>query len=291
MARSQPGVFRDEKIMQSTISQSVEYKGVGLHTGKATRMVFHPAPPGTGILFRRVDLAGKPEIPADVDHFQELPVMCACVAANNGAQIQLIEHLMASLNAFGIHNLVIELDNAEPPFENGSAEFLVSMIKEAGIESQEAPDRTVVISTPIVFKEGEVELVALPSRSFRVTFFASYENPHVGTQSYSLEVTPESFQEEIAMARTFCFESDVNLMMDQGLLLGASEDSALVFGEAGLLNGTLLFPDEPVRHKVMDLIGDLYLLGAPLRAHVTAVRSGHHSHARFVKLIRKETGL
>jgi len=277
--------------MQQTIQKQVEIKGTALHNGKPSRMVFLPAPPGTGILFRRVDLPGKPRIPARVDYFKELPIMCSCVGNENGAMVRIIEHLMACLNAFRIDNLMIEIDNEEIPFMEGDAAFLLRLVKEAGIKVQNAPREPVRIKAPIVFKENGVEMTACPSDVLRVTFFASYPNPHVGSQSLTLEVTPESFASEIAAARTFCFESDVEEMLRHGLLRGATENSALVYGEKGLLNGSLRFPDEPVRHKIMDLIGDLYLLGAPLLAHVTAFRSGHIAHARFIKFLRKEAGL
>ena len=274
--------------MQRTISKEVEFIGTGLHTGKRTRLVLRPAPPETGICFRRMDLPGKPEIPGRVEFFQPLPIMCSCLSHSNGARILLVEHLMACLNAFGIDNMIVELDNEEPPFEDGSAQFFVSMILDAGIAKQNAPDRIVEIRKPLILKEGDVELTAFPSDSLRVTFFASYPHPLVGVQSFSVEVTPENFMEEIAPARTFCFERDVENMMNQDLLQGATENSALVFLSSGLLKGSLQFPEEPARHKIMDLIGDLYLLGAALHAHVTAVKSGHNSHARFVKKIREE---
>lgn len=261
----------------------MEFNAKGLHTGKATHMVFLPAPPDTGILFKRVDLPGKPLIPAHIDFFREMTFMCSCVANGSGAFVQLIEHLMASFHAFGIHNLIVELDNVEPPFEDGSASFLVSMLREAGVEEQNAPDKIISIDKPLVYKQDDIELTVYPSDTFRVTFFASYPNPVVGNQSFSLEVTPESFMKEIAPARSFCFEDDVREMKKYGLLKGATEKSALVFGQKELLNADLLFPDEPVRHKVMDLIGDLYLLGAPVRGNVTANKSGHFSHARFIK--------
>lgn len=274
-------------MQQKTIKKAVECKGIGLHTGKQTRMVFQPAPPNVGIRFRRVDLPGKPEIPARYDHFIETPIMCSTVG-RNGAQVRLIEHLMSALCAFEIDNLVMEIDNEEPPFDDGSAMMFASLLKETGIEKQNEPRKFITLSQPVVYKDGEIEMTAFPADSFRVTFFASYPHPLIGNQSYSLEVTKESFNKELASARTFCFEKDIKNMMDWGLLKGATENSSLVFGDKGLLWGKLNHPDDPVRHKLVDLIGDLYLLGAPLKAHVTASRSGHNSHARFVKLIRKE---
>lgn len=251
-------------------------------------MTFLPAPSDTGIRFRRTDLKNKPEIPAHIDSFRMMPFMCSCVSIQDNVFVQLIEHLMACFHAFGIHNLVVELDNEEPPFEDGSALFPTSMILEAGIEEQNAPDRFIQVDKPLIYKKDDIEISAYPSDAFRVTFFASYTNPAVGDQSFSIEVTPESFEKEIAPARSFCFESDVELMVKNGLLKGATEESALVFGKDGLLNGVLRFPDEPVRHKIMDIIGDLYLLGAPVYAHVTAFKSGHFSHAQFVKKMKGE---
>ena len=272
---------------QKTIKKITEYKGIGLHTNKQTRMVFQPAPPNSGIRFRRVDSPGKPEIPARYDHYIETPIMCSTVG-RNGAQVRLIEHLMSVLCAFEIDNLVIEIDNEEPPFDDGSAMMFVSLIKEAGIEKQKEPRRFITLSHPVVYKDGGVEMTAFPADSFRATFFASYPHPLIGNQSFTLEVTKENFIKELASAQTFCFEKDVKNMLDWGLLKGGTIKSSLVFGEKGLVCGKMNHPDDPARHKLLDLIGDLYLLGAPLKAHVTASRSGHNSHARFVKLIRKE---
>lgn len=274
-------------VYQRTIKRRVEYRGVGLHSGRETHLAFLPAPPDAGIIFRRTDIAGAPEIPAQVEYFIETPIMCSTVGIGN-VEVRLIEHIMATLCAFGIDNLLIEIDNDEPPFEDGSALPFVSLLREAGCESQDTLRRPLRLNEPLVYKEGEVEMTAFPAANFRVTFFVSYPHPMIGNQAYSMDVTPESFVREIASARTFCFEQDVQNMMVSGLLKGASENSSLVFGDRGLLLGKLQCPDEPVRHKVMDLIGDLYLLGAPLMAHVTANRSGHNAHARFMKLIGKE---
>jgi UDP-3-O-acyl N-acetylglucosamine deacetylase len=274
--------------MQKTISNRIEYSGIGLHTGKITKIAFVPAMPDTGIKFRRTDLKGRPEIPATSDFFIEMPVMCSCVGLENGTRVQLIEHLMAVFCAYGIDNLIIEIDNEEPPFEDGSSKFVVEMIKNAGIKEQDAPDRIFRLSKPVVFKQEDIEITAFPSDSFRVSFFGSYNHPLIGTSAYSMEMDAENFSREIAPAKTFCFEEDVEKMRKVGLLKGASENSALVFGKESLLVGELQYPDEAIRHKLLDLIGDLYLLGARLLAHVTASRSGHITHARFVKLLRKE---
>ena len=277
--------------MQNTIEQMTEYRGSGLHTGKDCVIRLLPAKPGAGVVFRRVDLPGKPEVPATVDFFEESPVMCSGVIHENGARVRLIEHIMACLHAMKIDNILIEMDLEEPPFEDGSAEYFLNLLKKAGIKQQDAPEKLIKLHEPVLYREDGVEITAFPSSSFRVTFFAEYPHPLVGSQSFSLEVTPESFTREVARAQTFCFEHDVQAMKKHGLLLGATEESSLVYGKEGLINGRARYPDEPVRHKVLDLIGDLYLLGAQLSAHVTARKSGHRTHARFVKKIRKECGL
>ena len=276
--------------MQKTIQEIASFTGTGLHSGSESVITFIPAEPDTGIIFRRSDLPRKPEISCVAENFADLPVMCTCIRRED-ASVQVIEHILAPLNAYGINNLVIEMNNTEPPFEEGSSAYVVDMIEKAGILEQDAPDRALEIEKPVVFRNGDVELTAFPSESLRVTFFAHYDHPLIGSQSFTMEVTPENFKEEVSRARTFCFQNDVDQMLVAGLLKGASENSALVYGREGLVNGYLHYPDEPVRHKTLDLIGDLALLGRPLKAHVTAWRSGHQAHALFVKKIRKENGL
>lgn len=276
--------------MQRTLREKISFSGVGLHSGHQSIITFIPADKDAGIRFRRTDLPDKPEILSVADNFTELPVMCTCIQ-HSKASVKVIEHILAPLNAFGIDNLIIEMDSEEPPFEDGSSAYVVDMIETAGIREQDAPDRTLKLDHPVIFRNGDVELTAYPSETFRVTFFAFYDHPLIGAQSFTLEVNPIEFKEKVARARTFCFQHDVDQMLGAKLLKGASENSALVYGDKNLINGSLIYEDEPVRHKTLDLIGDLALLGRPLKAHVTAWRSGHQAHARFVKKIRKENGL
>ncbi len=273
--------------MQKTTGKTVEFQGPGLHSGKMTLLRLIPAAPDSGIRFKRSDLQGSPEIPARVEYFRKMPFMCSALTAD-GASVQLIEHIMAALAAYGVDNLVVELDNEEPPFEDGSSMFISDMLEDAGLVEQGRPRQVMCLSRPVSYTNGEIEISAVPSDVPRLTFFAHYNHPMIGEQSFTIVPDIETFRSLLAPARTFCFEQDVNRMNAAGLLKGASEQSALVFGKEGLLNGSLLFPDEPVRHKMLDLMGDLYLLGAPLLAHVTAVKSGHESHAEFVKILRKE---
>jgi UDP-3-O-[3-hydroxymyristoyl] N-acetylglucosamine deacetylase/3-hydroxyacyl-[acyl-carrier-protein] dehydratase len=275
---------------QRTIKGSFVYEGIGLHTGKRVRTVFHPAPPFTGIRFRRVDLSPAIEIPASVDFVSEEEIRRNTTIANEGVVVHTIEHILASASGLQIDNMIVDIDSDEPPEpRDGSCAPFVEAFQKVGFENQGVPVRFLKITTPVVFGQDGVELYALPYKGFKVSFTIDYKNPHIGIQYASFEVTPELFVNEIAPARTFVLWSDVDLLKSQGLIKGGSLDNAIAVDTKGIVNNvSLRFTNEFVRHKILDLIGDLTLVGAPIEGHVIAVRSGHRFNLKFAQLLARE---
>ncbi len=299
---------------QSTVSGESSVSGIGLHTGTQSTIVFRPAPINTGVVFRRTDLEGRPEIPALIDHVVD--ISRGTTLGRGDVKIHTVEHVMASLAGLGIDNVYIDIHGIEPPVCDGSALEFVKALKNAGIVEQDSPRDYIVIDETVGYdavKRQGVELVALPSDDFRITFMIDYQNPAIGNQYTSMYSISE-FEMEYAPSRTFCFLSEVEMLKEAGLAKGGSPDNALVVidkpwdekeveylkrlfndgndvtrGENGILNGTpLRFPNEFVRHKTLDLIGDLYLLGHPVRGHILAARSGHKANIELVRKIRAQ---
>lgn len=300
-------------VHQRTIKKSVSMRGVGLHTGVTTTMTFKPAPEDYGIRFRRVDLGGKPEIPADVDHVVE--VERGTTLAVGEARVHTTEHVLAAVVGLQIDNIIIELDNIEPPIADGSAKPFVDMLMEAGLEDQEAPKDYLIIDQTIHYQNEEknVDIVALPTNDFRVSVVIDYNNPALGSQHTGLFNLEKEFVSEYASARTFCFLHEVEMLREQGLIKGGNLDNAIVIvdrdidqakmkslahrlgidhsvilGNSLTLNNKKLhFRNEPARHKLLDLIGDLALIGVPLKAQILAARPGHASNVEFARKVRK----
>jgi UDP-3-O-[3-hydroxymyristoyl] N-acetylglucosamine deacetylase len=267
---------------QNTLKEQADCVGVGLHSGRKVRLSLKPAPAHHGIVFRRTD-AGGTEIPARADYLSH--INHATCLSRDGVRIETIEHLLAALHALGVDNVVVELDGPEVPIMDGSASPFIYLIHEAGIRSQSAPKTYFGLRRPISVAEGGRFVAAYPSDHLRLSYTINFDHPLLKHQEYSLEMDESSFVEEIAPARTFGFLKDVELMRQAGLALGGSLDNAVVLGETGVLNNPLRFPDEFVRHKILDLLGDLVLLGRPLQAHVVGLRAGHALHTRLVKEI------
>jgi len=280
------GVVRQQR----TIKQSFTYEGLGLHTGKNVKMVFHPAPPNSGILFRRVDLEPNVEIPAKVEYIHDNEIRRNTTITKDGAVIHTVEHILASASGLQIDNLLIEIDADEPPEPvDGSCAPFVEAFQKAGIENQGVPVHFLKITDPIHYSEDNVELIALPHKGLRVSFTIEYENEHIGTQYSSFELNPDVFVRDIAPSRTFALMSDVEMLRSEGLIKGGSLENAVVVDRDGILNKEpLRFPDEFVRHKILDIIGDLTLVGAPIEGHIVAIRSGHLSNLKFVRLLSEE---
>ena len=300
-------------VQQVTIKKPVSMSGVGLHTGVSTHMKFKPAPENYGIRFKRVDLEGAPEIPADVDHVVE--VARGTTLAVGQAKVHTTEHVLAAISGLQVDNIVIELDNIEPPIGDGSAKPFVDMLLEAGLEEQDAPKDYLIIDQVIHYQDIEkgVDIVALPTDDFRLSVMIDYNNPALGSQHTGLFNLEKEFIPEYASSRTFCFLHEVEMLRDRGLIKGGNMDNAIVIvdrdlsddelrrlttklgishsiilGSTGTLNNKQMhFRNEPARHKLLDLIGDLALIGVPLKAQILAARPGHASNVEFARKVRK----
>jgi UDP-3-O-[3-hydroxymyristoyl] N-acetylglucosamine deacetylase / 3-hydroxyacyl-[acyl-carrier-protein] dehydratase len=271
---------------QRTVGAAVTIEGVGLHTGVTTRLTFRPAEPDSGLRFVRVDLPGAPQVPVRPANAGNLAAaMRRTVLRSGTTEVHTVEHVLASVAGLGIDNAILEIDGPEAPEPvDGSARPIVDAILGAGIKTQDAPRRYLRIAEPVAYTEKGIQLVALPHDGFRISFTIQYDNRLVGTQHVSFEITPETFASEIAPARTFVLHRDVKALQDAGMIKGGTTRNAVVVKDDEIASeGPLRYPNEFVRHKVLDLIGDLCLLGRPLQGHVMAVRSGHDSNVQFVK--------
>jgi UDP-3-O-[3-hydroxymyristoyl] N-acetylglucosamine deacetylase/3-hydroxyacyl-[acyl-carrier-protein] dehydratase len=276
---------------QKTIAKEIELQGSGLHTGNAVKLTFKPAPPHSGIKFIRVDLDPPVEVPALVTSIPDGADLPRNTSIGEGpATIYTVEHVLASCYALHIDNLIIELDANEPPEpRDGNYTAYLNALQEAGIENQGDPADLLRIESAVSWRDGDIELVATPADDFRISFTIQYSNPAIGTQYATYDITPETFASELAPARTFVLREDVEKLQEMGLIKGGSLQSALVFDGAEVMSDEpLRFPDECVRHKILDLVGDLSLLGVPIQGHVHAVKSGHAANIAFVRKLRKE---
>jgi UDP-3-O-[3-hydroxymyristoyl] N-acetylglucosamine deacetylase len=273
---------------ETTIHRPVEASGVGLHSGVPVRIRILPAPFSTGIVFVRTDLDNF-QVPASWRHVAR--VSYATSLMRQGVLISTTEHLLSVLYSMGIDNAYVEIDNLEVPILDGSGQPFVKLLAEAGIRHFRRKRRYLRIRRPVSVEDKGKRISIIPDDSFRLTCDTDYQEP-VGRQSLELEVTPERYASEIAFARTFGWESDLNQMRNMGLIRGASLENAVCFTATGVLNPEgLRAPDECCRHKALDLIGDLALLGRPLLGHVIAERAGHAMHAALVKTIMSDPSL
>lgn len=269
---------------QSTLKKTSSCVGVGLHSGKEVTLSLKPSSANTGIVFQRVD-ADNLQIPATVEYLSH--INHATCLARNGVQIGTVEHLLAALRALEIDNVIVELDGPEVPIMDGSSAPFIYLIHEAGIRLLSSPQQIIKITQPITVTEEGRSITAYPSNGLRLSYTINFDHPLLRHQEYSVDIEETSFINEIAPGRTFGFLKDVEIMRQKGLAVGGSLDNAVVLGETGVLNNPLRFPDEFVRHKILDLLGDLVLLGKPLHAHVVATRAGHEIHTKLVQSILK----
>ena len=300
-------------LKQRTIQKRVSFSGTGLHTGNKTTIIFKPAEVDTGICFKRTDIEGNPIIPADIDHVID-NYRDTTIGIDN-IHIRQVEHVLAAIYGLEIDNILIELDSNEPPVGDGSALPFVNILQKSGFQEQDSPKDYLEIEETVTFsdKTKGIDMVVFPSDELRITFMVDYQNPALGTQYTSMYSLTDEFVSEFAPARTFCFLNEVEDLYDKGLIQGGNLDNAIVIvdrqlskeelsklaqkfgvkeevalGTNGILGGKeLRYYNESVRHKVLDLIGDLALLGVPLKAHVMAARSGHATHVELVKKIRQ----
>ncbi len=274
---------------QRTIKDSIVLEGVGLQTGKRTRLNLNSAPENSGINFIRADLAGKPSVNLrSLDLGASLSSERRTTLGSGALQIQTTEHLLAALSGLGIDNITAELDGEELPGGDGSAKIFVDAIKNSGVAEQGAVKKILKIKEPVWCARDGSLIAILPDEVFRVSYTLAYESPAIGTQYYDIAIDENSFIREIAPARTFCLEEEAAGLLRMGLGKGANYDNTLVMGKNGPIKTVLRFPDEPVRHKILDLIGDLYILGTPILGHVVAIKSGHSLNMELVKKLKGE---
>ncbi len=274
---------------ETTLRRPVETKGVGLHSGAPVSMRILPAPPATGIVFVRTDLDRFP-VPASWRYVAR--VSYATSLMRQGVLISTTEHLLSVFYSLGVDNAYVELDNLEVPTLDGSGLPIVKLIAEAGLKTYKRRRRFLRLRRPVTLEDGGKRISVLPADQFSLTCDVFFPHPLVGRQVLELDVTPERYAAEIAPARTFGFERELDRMRDMGLIRGASLENAVCFSEGGVLNPEgLRFPDECCRHKALDLIGDLALLGRPLLGHVIAERAGHAMHVALVARIMSDPSL
>ena len=272
---------------QKTIARPVAISGVGIHTGKLVHLEIHPAPEGTGIVFRRTDRGGV-EIPALASEVSSVEL--ATSLGRDDVTISTVEHLLAAVRVSDIDNLRIDLDGPEVPILDGSALPYLHLLEAAGVRWQGAPRRILAITSPITVELGGKRIRASPYPGLRVSYAIDFAVPAIGHQEADLVVNRESFARELAPARTFALLAEVEWLHRRGLGLGGDRDNCIVFGPEGPTNTGLRFADEPVRHKALDVIGDLALAGSPVWAHVEVERGGHQVHFSLLEALRERPG-
>jgi len=270
---------------QRTLRRSVSCAGIGLHSGKKVTLALRPAPAGFGIRFRRTDLDGL-EIPATIANLGA--IQYATGLARDAGSVDTVEHLLSALVSCGVDNAVVELNRPEVPIMDGSSAPFIYLIQEAGVRKLAAARQYLKVVRPITLSTGDKRIALYPSDHFKVTYSISFDHPMLRHQARTIRLTEDAFIEQIAPARTFCFLKEVEMLRQNGLALGGSLDNAIVIGETGVLNNALRFEDEFVRHKILDLVGDLALVGRPIVGHVVAHRGGHALHTAFAARILEE---
>ncbi|TMQ62652.1 MAG: bifunctional UDP-3-O-[3-hydroxymyristoyl] N-acetylglucosamine deacetylase/3-hydroxyacyl-ACP dehydratase [Candidatus Eisenbacteria bacterium] len=271
---------------QRTIAKPISFEGVGLHTGQPCRVEFRPAPADSGIRFVRLDLPGAPEIPVSPRYAcADTEEMRRTILKSGDAEVHTVEHILAAAAGLEIDNLVIALTSKEPAEpRDGSAAPYVRMFQEAGLVDQHVPRRYFRVSEPVRYEENGVVLVGLPHDGLRITFTIEYDDAYLGTQHATYDIDRDVFIREIAPARTFVLQRDVDALRARGMILGGTLQNAVVVQPTGILNQEpLRFDNEFVRHKILDFIGDLYLLGRPALGHFVSIKSGHATNVRFVQ--------
>jgi UDP-3-O-[3-hydroxymyristoyl] N-acetylglucosamine deacetylase len=274
---------------ETTVQRPVEAKGIGLHTGVSVSIRILPAPPSTGIVFLRTDLDNF-SVPALWRYVAR--VSYATSLMRQGVMISTTEHLLSVFYSMGVDNAYVEIDNLEVPILDGSGSPYVELLTAAGLKSYRRRKRFLRIRRPVTVEAGSKRITILPSDRFLLTCDVFYDHPLIGKQSLDMEVTPQRYAQEIAPARTFGFSYELDQMRDMGLIRGASLENAICFDRQGVQNPEgLRFPDECCRHKALDLIGDLALIGKPLLGHVIAERAGHAMHTALVARIMSDPSL
>ena len=271
---------------QTTIAEPVSYSGVGLHSGKNVNMELQPAEADTGIIFVRVDLPGQPQVEARAENVTS--TLRATTIEDNGIKMFTIEHLMSALHGAGIDNIRICVDAEEPPVADGSSKAFYQLIQRAGIVHLDEPRQEMVIDQLYRVDDGDKFVLALPYDGFRVSFTSINPHPLIGIQYGDYEIDEKNYLKEIAPARTIAYEKEIEALHQMGLGLGGTLENVIVYNDKGWMN-QLHYPDELVRHKILDLVGDLRLAGV-VRGHFVAVKSGHALNTTMSKLLKEKLG-
>ncbi|MFO0985079.1 MAG: UDP-3-O-acyl-N-acetylglucosamine deacetylase [Planctomycetota bacterium] len=269
------------KRNQRTLKNVVEFAGVGLHMSKEAHVRLKPAEPDSGVHFIRIDLEDAPRIPATIDYIHDN--LRRTSLKMGAAEVHTVEHLLAVFMGLKIDNVDVEMDGPEVPGMDGSAQPFFDLIQAAGIQEQKAEKKSYKLETSIFFTEGDATIGASPGDGLHLGYTLDYPNTAVGSQYLSLELTPDTFATDIAPARTFCFAQEVEALRSRGLGMGASYENTLVIDNGTVIGNQLRFQNEFVRHKILDLLGDLYLLGADLEARIVATKTGHHANRELVR--------
>jgi UDP-3-O-[3-hydroxymyristoyl] N-acetylglucosamine deacetylase/3-hydroxyacyl-[acyl-carrier-protein] dehydratase len=283
LAKAQTRLFNSPVPNQQTLNQSVSFSGIGLHSGNKVMMTFLPAPANTGIRFRRVDLDGKPEVEARVENVTD--TNRSTTLAKGNVKVHTVEHVLAAFAGGGVDNAIVEIDASEPPIADGSSREYVRMIEEAGIVAQPDARETYAVTAPIELKQGDTVMSLFPHDAFKITCTSADKNGRF-TQFFSIEISPEVWKRELSHARTFCFYEEIEYLIKNGLIKGGSLENAVVIrDDAVLTNEPLRYAEEFVRHKILDIIGDLSLVGKPITGHVIAVKPSHGANCELAKAI------
>lgn len=272
-------------IKQTTLASQVETSGIGLHTAVPVHLRILPAPPDTGYIFKRTDLGGF-EIPASVEFIAHCSY--ATTLMRTGVMLSTVEHLLAALRGMQVDNAYIEVDNLELPIMDGSAEAFIELIERAGIVQQPLARKALMVRERISVEQGERRISVEPASAYEIDCLIDFKHPMIGRQHFCFDLTDGAFGREIAAARTFGFTEEIEALRRANLIRGGSLENAIVLTPEGMLNDTTLrFADEFVRHKILDIVGDLALLGMPILGRIRAERSGHILHASLMaKLLR-----
>ncbi len=273
-------------MKQTTLRRPAAISGIALHTGNRVSLTLQPAPADTGIRFRRTDLPRKPAVTARVENVVD--VQRGTTIADGDALVHTVEHLLAALYARGVTNAIVDMAGPEPPVGDGSSTPFLEMIDHAGVRNLDAPAPELAVERPLYLEDGGTRLVAVPDPEFRISCTVKYGSSALYCQYLSIPITAETFTRELSRARTFCLYEEIEALMKANLIVGGSLDNSVIIkGNAVLSKEGLRYPDEFVRHKMLDIVGDLSLVGARLRAHVIAVKPGHPSNVALARMIRE----
>jgi len=271
-------------MKQITTKTQVSCKGIGIHSGKEVHLTLKPAPENTGIIFIRTDLNNKK---IKVTPKNLINNSRATILRQDNIQIQTPEHLLATCYACEIDNLYIELDNEEIPIMDGSAKDFVDILNKAGIQSQKVGKKILEIKKSTITKDNDKTIIALPNQKFKISYVLDYPQPFIGTQVLTIEINKETFTTDIAPARTYGFYSEYKQLLEMGMAKGANKDNCIIIGEDDYLS-ELRVKDELIRHKILDLIGDLAILGKEIKGHFIAIKSGHQLNAKLVHHLKEK---